>query len=236
MSTGQEGPMRSGLDGGLRSTEKERRPALRFVAAGVGAALLAWIALLLGHTPGAESVIGPRSQYRPIRLDSSAVLSGDLIFRRGRSLISRAVLSVDGSSDFSHVGIAVRAKDQILVVHATPPEGTFSGGVISEPLDSFLLPEAASTAAVFRLRSSDAAARAALKAVGYARAHAPFDSDFDLSTPEALYCTELVWRAYLESGVDLAGRSFNERYLLPSRLLASPEVYLITQSIQEEVH
>lgn len=226
--------MQAGPDRGFRSTET-KRPALRLAMAGLGAVLLAGLSLLVSHAPGAESVDEQSSPYRPVRLDSSAVLSGDLIFRRGRSMVSRAVLSVDGRSDFSHVGIAIRTKDRVVVVHATPPEDTFPGGVISESLDSFLRPKAASAAAVFRLRSFEAAAGAALNALRYARTHTPFDSEFDLSTEEAVYCTELVWRAYLEAGVDLAGRPFKEHYLLPSRLLASPEIYLITQSHQEGI-
>lgn len=157
------------------------------------------------------------------------------MFRRGRSMISRAVLSLDGKSEYSHVGIAVSDGHQLRVVHALPPEEKNPGGVIAEPLESFLIPELASAAAIYRPRDSGIGVRAAARAWRYARPRTPFDSGFDLSTPGAVYCTELVWRAYLEEGVDLVGRDFQDRYLLPSRLLASPELRLIKEYRQEGI-
>jgi uncharacterized protein YycO len=140
---------------------------------------------------------------------------------------------VDGRSEYSHVGIVASAGTSIEVVHAIPPEEGQPGGVVAEPLESFLAPELAAAAAVYRPRDSEAGIRAAARAWRYARPRRPFDSGFDLSTPDAVYCTELVWRAYLEEGVDLVGRDFHERYLLPSRLLSSPELRLIRDYKQE---
>lgn len=150
-------------------------------------------------------------------------------------MISRAVLSLDGKSEFSHVAIAVSDGVQIRMVHALPPEEAKAGGVIAESLESFLIPDLASAAALYRPRDARAGAIAAARAWRYARARAPFDSGFDLSTSGAVYCTELVWRAYLDAGVDLAGRDFHERYLLPSRLLTSPELHLIKEYKEEEI-
>jgi uncharacterized protein YycO len=148
-------------------------------------------------------------------------------------MISRAVLSLDGKSEYSHVGIAVADGSRIRVVHALPPEEKNPGGVIAEPLESFLVPELASAAAIYRPRNSGTGARAAARAWAYARTRTPFDSGFNLATPGALYCTELVWRAYLDEGVDLVGRDFQDRYLLPSRLLRSPELRLIKEYREE---
>jgi hypothetical protein len=49
-----------------------------------------------------------------------------------------------------------------------------------------------------------------------------------------VYCTELVWRVYLEANVDLAGRDFDDRYLLPSHILESTELQLIKEVNEEE--
>ena len=187
---------------------------MRLALAGLAAALLA---LLPPHRPAPAQVAG-------IAIDPSTVVPGDLVFRRGRSMISRAVLSIDGKSEYSHVGIAL-SKGRI--VHAVPPEQNNPGGVMVDALETFLAPELASAAAVYRPRNPALGVRAAARAWKYART--PFDSGFDLSTPGAVYCTELVWRAYREEGIDLAGRDFEERYLLPSRLLASPDLRLIQE-------
>lgn len=203
------------------------RAALGLALAGLTAGLLVKFSLV---SPAPE----PARHHPRIVMDSSTLVPGDLVFRRGRSMISRAVLSLDGESEFSHVAIAVSIANQIRVVHAIPPEGTDSGGVIEEPLESFLIPELASAAALYRPKDAAVGTRAAATALRYARARTPFDSGFDLSTPDAMYCTELVWRAYLEAGADLIG-GFHERYLLPSRLLMSPEFRLIKEYKEEEI-
>jgi hypothetical protein len=199
--------------------------------ASLGVALLGLSSVLVhspvqaGHSPGTAD---------RIHLDSSTVLSGDLVFRRGRSMVSRAVLSLDGRSDFSHVGIAVRRGDDLRIVHAVPPEeGAHQVGVVVEPLELFLSPDHASAAAVYRPKNAAAGVLAAAGAWKHAVARTPFDPGFDLSTPRAVYCTELVWRVYLEADVDLAGSDFHDRYLLPSRLLESTELQLIKQVHEE---
>lgn len=207
---------------------RKGRLALWLALAACGAVLLE-APPLVGHAPL------PLPRLAPIRIEPYAVFPGDLIFRRGRSLVSRAVLSMDGKSEYSHVGIVVSDGASIAVVHALPPEEENPGGVVAESLPAFLAPELASAAAVYRPRDSGVGVRAAARAWTYARPRRPFDSGFDLSTPDAVYCTELVWRAYLEEGVDLVGRDFHDRYLLPSRLLSSPELRLIQEYEQEGI-
>ncbi|HET9227496.1 MAG TPA: YiiX/YebB-like N1pC/P60 family cysteine hydrolase [Thermoanaerobaculia bacterium] len=200
----------------MSSNGDSANPAMHFALAGLAAALLV---LLPPHR------LAP-AQVARIEVDPSSVLPGDLVFRRGRSMISRAVLSIDGKSEFSHVGIAL---SEGRIVHAVPPEEDNPGGVVEDALETFLTPELASAAAVYRPSDPGIGFRAAARAWEYARRRRPFDSGFDLSTPGAVYCTELVWRAYLEEGVDLAGRDFKERYLLPSHLLASSDLRLIQE-------
>jgi hypothetical protein len=173
---------------------------------------------------------------RRLRFEAADFVSGDLLFRRGRSLISRAVLTVDRGTGYSHVGLVSVVGGQVWVLHAAPARGTEPGGAIAEPLASFLAPGKASAAALYRLRSPLAAPAAERVAWGFVRARIPFDSAFDLSTPERLYCTEMVWRAYREAGVDLAPlqRARGEKYLLPSRLASSPYLQRIREFSEEE--
>jgi hypothetical protein len=168
--------------------------------------------------------------------EKTAFASGDLIFRRGRSLVSRVVLAVDGGGEYSHVGLISVTGGRVWVLHATPPEEPRrKGGVVAEPLAAFLSPGEATAAALYRPRDPGAAAAAERAAWGYARAHVPFDSAFDLSTPNELYCTEMVWRAYREAGIDLAppDPDRKEKYLLPSRLLRSPRLRKIQELTEE---
>jgi hypothetical protein len=198
------------------------------------AAFAGCLALLLQvprPAPGSEA---RHSEWR-IRFEETAFASGDLVFRRGRSLISRAVLAVDGGSEYSHVGLISVIGGRVLVIHAVPADPPHSsGGVIAEPLSMFLSPDKATAVGLYRPRDASLGAVAERAAWQFERAHIPFDSAFDLATPNELYCTEMVWRAYRKAGIDLAPAdpSHPEKYLLPSRLLRSPDLRKI-QAFQE---
>jgi len=170
------------------------------------------------------------------RFEETRFASGDLIFRRGRSLVSRAVLAVDGGSEYSHVGLVSVIDGQVWVLHEVPPEEPErKGGALAEPLSMFLAPGNATAAGLYRPADARAAAVAERAAWRFVRARIPFDSAFDLSTSGEMYCTEMAWRAYREAGIDLAppdpGRK--EKYLLPSRLLRSPYLRRIEELTEE---
>jgi hypothetical protein len=166
----------------------------------------------------------PGEQLRP----------GDLVFRRGRSFGSQAVLSVDPASPYSHVGILAsisRASDW-QVIHVMPQAVADTSPVQIESLVTFISTDQASDYAIYRLRAPDTqgtAARAADIARGFYDRGVVFDSQFDLSKEDAMYCTELVWKAYLGAGVDLMdgrldaleGPFFSGLFVLPSSLQKS---------------
>jgi len=162
-----------------------------------------------------------------IHADESIFAPGDVLFRRGNSLISRAVLVADGSGEYSHVGLIAVSAGRVWVLHATPPEEPdVKGGVIAEPLATFLEPDQASAAALYRPRNGQAGLAAERTAWGWVHRRVPFDSAFDLASADRLYCTELVWRAYRSAGVDLESGipEPRGRYLLPGRLMKSPQL------------
>jgi hypothetical protein len=157
---------------------------------------------------------------------------GDLIFRMGRGHESRIVRLLDSRSDYSHVGLIDKAGSAVYVIHAVPDGEGLTGTVRRDTLADFAAPESALAVAVFRVdeRWREVALDAVRRARSYLEKHLPFDSAFDLETADALYCTELVWRAYEESGLDLVGdRLVRPRIpwlaglvILPSGLRASP--------------
>jgi hypothetical protein len=142
------------------------------------------------------------------------------------------VLATDGESSFSHTGIVYVIQGEPFVVHATPGRSLADPKPVQvEPVAAFFAPASASKGAVYRLRGEDraAGARAAAVAYRYAFEGRLFDGEFRLDSAESLYCTELVWRSYLEAGLDLVGGEFDEisvplfqrTCLLPGRLQAS---------------
>lgn len=182
---------------------------------------------------GASAHSNKAEHTKPLFDVSSITLeSGDVAFRRGGSLASELVLSADGRSAFSHVGIIEIVEGVPWVVHAVVDEPPGDPGSVKfEPLGDFFAPDRAIGAAIYRpkLPFQIRGKAAARMAMSYANRHLPFDSDFDLETPDKMYCTELVWRAYREAGIELAEGTFDklslpfahDDYLLPSTLQAS---------------
>ncbi len=173
----------------------------------------------------------PALKIKPAQLET-----GDLIFRTGRSRESRVVMLFDRGVPYSHVGLVQKTEDgAAYVIHVVPGSAEEGRNLVRrEPLAVFLTPEAARAAAVYRPTPPHRhhAEQAAEKAAAYHAARLAFDDDFDAATAEALYCTELVWRAYREAGLDLTGGKLSRRalpfargaYVLPSTLLRSPHL------------
>lgn len=157
----------------------------------------------------------------------STLRSGDIIFMRGISFRSAIVRLLEGvDSDYSHVGLVVIDGGLPYVIHVEPSRNPTSDRVVKESWSAIITPKRIKGAAVFRLVScypGTVPKKAARVALQFAREARPFDHDFDLHTPEKLYCTELVWLAYMNAGVDLRGFSFGteRKYLLPADLIKS---------------
>ena len=173
-----------------------------------------------------------------------SVRSGDLVFRQGQSLVSEVVLRADPDSLYSHVGIAYTRGDDALVVHAAPgPSFADEAPVRADPLAAFIEPGVARVITIRRPKDTATAQRAADVALSYLRDGVVFDASFDLRSDTAMYCTELVWRAFIASGLDLTEGHFDELmlpvgagpYILPSRLIHSPHLnHVLTLGAQHE--
>ena len=138
--------------------------------------------------------------------------SGDLVLRCGYGTESRVVTAASGSA-YSHIGILCRdclqrgsSTAQWMVIHAVPDEAEEGEAecVKCEPLSSFFASDRASCGAWMRVDCPDSIALAAAR---YARrkveAKVEFDRDYLLSDTTQLYCTELVYQAYLHQGLDI---------------------------------
>ncbi|MGC1248784.1 MAG: YiiX/YebB-like N1pC/P60 family cysteine hydrolase [Spirulinaceae cyanobacterium] len=174
----------------------------------------------------------PIESKPPLTINSDLIASGDIIFRQGNSLLSRTVISVDENASFSHVGLVEIIKDSPYVIHASTGEPFGKNAKVKiETLEAFLAKEETTAIALYRVREQyqSTVEQAVLFAHSYASKKLPFDQEFNLETEDSLYCTELVWRAYLQAGLDLVEGEFENldlplaqgNYLLPSNLLNS---------------
>ncbi|MEI6454775.1 MAG: hypothetical protein WCO93_00675 [bacterium] len=131
-------------------------------------------------------------------LDSVTLQDGDLVFRRGISIESYAVVMAASGNIYSHIGLIVIEKGIPFVIHVEP--GEISGRdkpVQKEPLNSFLGPGKASHFAIYR---SHLDPKDLKKVISRAREFylrkCRFDNAYNLQDDQFLYCTELVLKAY----------------------------------------
>jgi Permuted papain-like amidase enzyme, YaeF/YiiX, C92 family len=159
--------------------------------------------------------------------------TGDLIFRRGKSFASQAVLLTDQNSRYSHVGIISLINGRPFVIHSVPFEkGHGNDEIKCEKLESFVSFEKASRAAVYRVQGVSNAGLT--NAVKWARKafdmRVKFDEEYNLISDDKLYCTELIWKCYRAAGIDLVKGQFDDLniplkggfYILPGRLILNP--------------
>jgi hypothetical protein len=131
-------------------------------------------------------------------LRSVNLQNGDLIFRRGRSVESHAVLITDSKSRFSHVGIICIENETPFVIHAVPGKNKSGPDYIrKEKVQEFLAPENASEFSIYRsIFSKEINTKAAQIANHLYNKKILFDKSFDLTTTDQIYCTELVLIAF----------------------------------------
>ena len=157
----------------------------------------------------------------------SILREGDLVFRCGRGLTSRAVLTADKGGIYSHVGIVVVVDGGFKIVHIVPgepaPDGT-KDVIKTEGLDIFFAPDRALRGAVMRINYPEAASRAAKEAERVAATGLAFDHNYDLADTTRMYCTELIYNVFLRVGLDITEErrtrinapGFSGDYILPT--------------------
>ncbi len=153
---------------------------------------------------------------------------GDIAFRRGVGVASQAVIMSNHRGSFSHVGLIVQVDSLWMVIHEVPYEGDSRDDdkIYIEPVGEFFNTVKAASGAVYRLRGMDSIQRSQVCSyvLRQAAKELPFDHDYDLTDSTRQYCSELVWRSYLEIGVDLSqGRrthvsmpSFSGSHIMPA--------------------
>ncbi|MGV8111602.1 MAG: YiiX/YebB-like N1pC/P60 family cysteine hydrolase [Lentimicrobium sp.] len=203
--------------------------------------MLAVIGLMLGQSAD-RNLSGIPAEATPLNESPAlpALNDGDIIFRKGRSLVSAVVMMNDPTTAFSHVGIVVHRDGEPFIIHAVPGEPDENGDekVRCDKTADFISHDKASRYAVYRLCSDTAgfSARAASKAMEYYHEKLAFDKAFNIKSDDRLYCTELVWKAYLSSGINLTGSHFTRlsmNFLADSLILPGQ---LLNSSLLKEIH
>ena len=175
-----------------------------------------------------------------INLPAIRFEEGDIVFRKGLGTKSNAVLHADKNGIYSHVGIVVKQDSLFMVIHITPGEredGETEDRIKIELLEQFFSLERAQCGAVIRLKDSlEYATNAGQEAFRMLREGILFDHDYLLEESGKMYCTELIWHAYLSAGKDITrGRRstienvplYSGTYIFPSDIFENDEFTII---------
>lgn len=124
--------------------------------------------------------------------------SGDLIFRDGRSFISHALKQFNRrDSRFSHAGLIHMENGKPFVYHCMGGEGSSNNKMRKEPLSSFCSNKEVNVYSIFRPSVNDMQLEAIDSVAGtYYGQGLEFDTKFDLSNSDKMYCTELIYNIF----------------------------------------
>lgn len=190
---------------------------LRYVTRFTG---LAAGALILFGTVGAVTPAQWPSPDFQIPEQASQWRAGDAIFRRGVGAEATAVRSVD-SSGFTHVGMLIGSYPDWQVIHAEPEESGIGGKVEIVSLRQFVNRDRATRFSVYRIDANDEQ-RAIALANAAGRLGTPFDAGFSFRDDSAIYCTELVVKAYRAVNIEVANWNEAIRPLLAEEPILTP--------------
>ncbi len=188
--------------------------------------------VLFSCQPAEEEDNEDRRQF-----NTGCIEKGDILFRRGDSLSSRAVLSTDTKGEYSHIGIAVNHSGSIMVAHAIPGEDKHEY-IRIDSIEDFFDHSRASSGAICRVAiDSTQKNRINDYAVHLATSKIPFDHDYDTEHQNTLYCTEYIWVIFKTIGLDLScGKRYSANMIfiqsdiiLPSHIFQHPQLQVISQ-------
>jgi hypothetical protein len=191
----------------------------------VGAALAI---ILLAGAAGYSAFAAQRARISPLgsalpSLPALDLKNGDLVFRTGRDVMARLILSQGDEARFSHVGVIVLHGHEAFVVHALPADDSGKGGVQEEPLAEFSAPNKASDLGFYR--QVGISERSRQKIVDYVvkQIGKPFDDEFRFSDDSRFYCTELALKAIAAAGRALSPSVDSVRVLTLSEPVFPPD-------------
>lgn len=169
-------------------------------------------------------------------LNTYHLKNGDIVFRKGLSIESQAVLLADRDGMYSHIGIIILIDSIPYVIHIVPDslESTPDFAQL-EKLNEFFAPKYATIGCVVRVKSKyeTQANNAALMALEFYHNKVIFDASYDLSTNDEMYCTELVSKAYLKNGIDLVEGRLSKMYLpFPKHKIIFPTAIINSQYLE----
>jgi hypothetical protein len=166
-------------------------PDLLMVVLILGSCLVFSYSAITGSVKYPVKSVKPNFSFLPA--GDSLFKSGDIIFRDGRGIISSAFRKLSlRDPRYSHAGIIHREGHRLFVYHLIGGEGNKDNSMRKDDITDFCSTLQANSFAIYRT-DQDGSTIDSL-AGNYFEQHLQFDTRFDLSTNDKMYCTELVYK------------------------------------------
>lgn len=159
----------------------------------------------------------------PTKFNTSKLKNGDLILRCGRSTESFAVYTADKNADFTHIGIVVFENNIPHIIHAVPHKKKL---LKKETIKEFLKPKNASKFAIYRSNfSANTLQKVTSEIKKFYNNKIIFDNNYNLDTDNAMYCTELIVKAYKNVNIQLNIQTKELNYLMGKHQIIFPSEF-----------
>lgn len=151
--------------------------------------------------------------------EDSVVREGDLVLRHSMGFVSDAILTFQVEDpSYSHSGIVRKVDGKSYIYHSTGGEENVSQKMKRDPIAIFCHPAATYKFGIYRFDLTDAQRKRFLdKLDAYYEAELEFDLDFDMTTYDKMYCSEMIYRALVYATND-------ENYITLSKVIDKPYV------------
>ncbi len=138
------------------------------------------------------------SHWTKARPETSQLHSGDLIFRHGKGFISKALMSFGRTEKkYSHAGIVAVENGNVFVYHAIGGEENKTNKLRKDPLEVFCNPADVYAFGIYRTDINPDQIKSVIEISDtYYKSGLEFDTKFDLSTDDKMYCTEFVYKVF----------------------------------------
>lgn len=133
-------------------------------------------------------------------VDVSQLKDGDLVLRHSRGFVSDAILTFSTREpEFSHSGVIRKVDGKTYVYHATGGEENVPNDMKRDPIALYCHPASVFKFGIFRydIPQEEMDAFMAIMDENYNKG-VQFDLDFDMTTEESMYCSEMIYKAMEE--------------------------------------
>lgn len=133
-------------------------------------------------------------------LDQSLLKDGDVILRKGRSLVSDLIAATfKHSKGMSHCGIVIREGEDLFVIHTISGHISPQEGIRKTPLQDFIVEAAQQKVIILRSQKHIDEEQIKDHCLALYAKRIAFDYDFDATNADKLYCSELVRDIFREA-------------------------------------